>query len=86
MEHERTTYAVTQAHREAIAVSLNELVSALQDRLSRRVTAHMAGVDSAKTITRWANGDGDLPPICSPTIMRVRLLLDVPPGLVHPKG
>lgn len=54
---ERTSHAVTQAHKEAISVPVNELVSALQARLSRRITAYIAGVDNAKTITRWASGE-----------------------------
>jgi hypothetical protein len=57
MEPERTSYAVAQAHKEAVSTPLNELVSALQARLSRRITAYIAGVDSVKTVTRWASGE-----------------------------
>lgn len=56
-EQERSSYAVTQAHKEAVSVPLNELTSALQARLSRRITAYIAGVDNAKTVTRWASGE-----------------------------
>ena len=56
-EQERTSYAVTQAHKEAISTPLNELVSALQAWLSRRITAYIAGVDNAKSVTRWASGE-----------------------------
>lgn len=57
MEHERTSHAISQAHKEAVSTPLNELVSALQARLSRRITAYIAGVDSVKTVTRWASGE-----------------------------
>ena len=57
MQGERTSYAITQAHKEAVSVPLNELVSALQARLSRRITAYIAGVDNAKTVSRWASGE-----------------------------
>lgn len=57
VEQERTSYAVVQAHKEAVSTPLNELVSVLQHRLSRRVTAYIAGVDNAKTVTRWASGE-----------------------------
>lgn len=57
MEHERISHAISQAHKEAVSTPLNELVSALQARLSRRITAYIAGVDSVKTVTRWASGE-----------------------------
>jgi hypothetical protein len=57
MERERTSHAVLQAHKEAVSTPLNELVKALQDRLSRRITAYIAGVDNVKTVTRWASGE-----------------------------
>lgn len=57
MEQDRTSYAVVRAHKEAVSTPLNELVSALQARLSRRITAYIAGVDSVKTVTRWASGE-----------------------------
>jgi len=57
MELEGVNLAVTQAHRESIAIPLGDLVSALQEKFSRRLTAYMAGVDNAKTVTRWASGE-----------------------------
>jgi hypothetical protein len=56
-DSERTSYDVTRAHKQAVSTPLNELVSALQARLSRRITAYIAGVDNAKTVTRWASGE-----------------------------
>lgn len=52
-----TSSAIILAHREAISTPLNEMVSALQDRLSRRITAYIAGVDNVKAVTRWASGE-----------------------------
>lgn len=46
-----------QAHRRAVDASIPELVGLLQDLLSRRVTAYIAGVRDPKTVTRWANGE-----------------------------
>lgn len=46
-----------QAHRKAVDASVQELVSSLQDLLSRRVTAYIAKVRDARTVTRWANGE-----------------------------
>lgn len=45
-----------QAHRRAVDASVDSLAGFLQTLLSRRVTAYIAGVRDAKTITRWANG------------------------------
>jgi len=56
-ESDWASQTITQAHKEAVSAPLNELVSALQDRLSRRVTAYIAGVDSVKTVNRWASGE-----------------------------
>jgi hypothetical protein len=46
-----------QAHRRAVDAPINELVAFLQDLLSRRVTAYIAKVRDAKTVTRWASGE-----------------------------
>jgi hypothetical protein len=46
-----------QAHRQAIRASIQEAASALQELLSRRVTAYIVGVTDGKTVTRWAKGD-----------------------------
>jgi len=49
--------AVQQAHRHATLAPVSEVVSLLQEILSRRLTAYIAGVNSGKTVTRWANGE-----------------------------
>jgi hypothetical protein len=54
---DQLSQAITQAHKEAIATPLNEMASALQERLSRRLTAYIAGVDNGKTVSRWASGE-----------------------------
>lgn len=46
-----------QIHREALQTSLAAIGSALQELLSRRLTAYIAGVKDGKTITRWAKGE-----------------------------
>jgi hypothetical protein len=46
-----------QIHRQAVAASVSELARFLQELLTRRLTAYVAGVQDAKTVTRWANGD-----------------------------
>lgn len=46
-----------QIHREATAAPVSEIVGVLQELLSRRLTAFIAGVGDGKTITRWANGE-----------------------------
>jgi hypothetical protein len=48
---------ILDAHRQAVSTPLPEMVLSLQEHLSRRVTAYIAGVTSGKTVTRWANGD-----------------------------
>lgn len=55
--YDQMSQAITQAHKEAISTPLNELASALQERLSRRLTAYIAGVDNGKTVSRWASGE-----------------------------
>ncbi len=54
---ERTSHDIMQAHKQAVSTPLNEMVSALQARLSRRITAYIAGVDNGKTVSRWASGE-----------------------------
>lgn len=46
-----------QLHQEAIRVSVQEAATLLQDTLTRRVTAYVAGVADGKTVTRWVTGD-----------------------------
>jgi hypothetical protein len=49
--------ALHQAHREASTASIQEVSRLLQEVLSRRLTAYIAGVRDAKTVTRWATGE-----------------------------
>ena len=46
-----------QAHREATTASVREIATLLHKVLSRRLTAYIAGVRDAKTVTRWVNGE-----------------------------
>lgn len=46
-----------QAHRSASSASIQEVARLLQEVLSRRLTAYIAGVRDAKTVTRWAAGE-----------------------------
>lgn len=46
-----------QAHRRATAAPVNEVAGVLQEILSRRLTAYIAGVGDGKTVSRWANGE-----------------------------
>src|SRR5262245_5367719 len=52
--------ATERAHRAAVTATVSELATTLQDVLSRRVTAYLAGVQDGKTVTRWANGDSPI--------------------------
>jgi hypothetical protein len=52
-----TASLVEHAHRQAVTASLKEVASRLQELLTRRLTAYIAGVDSVKTITRWTTGE-----------------------------
>lgn len=49
--------ALVQAHRNASSASIQEVSRLLQEVLSRRLTAYIAGVRDAKTVTRWATGE-----------------------------
>lgn len=46
-----------QLHRQATVAPVSEVASLLQDVLSRRLTAFIAGVTDGKTVTRWATGE-----------------------------
>lgn len=46
-----------QIHREATAAPVSEVAAVLQQLLSRRLTAFIAGVGDGKTISRWASGE-----------------------------
>lgn len=46
-----------QAHRLATRVTMSEAARLLQELLSRRLTAYIAGVKDGKTVTRWVQGE-----------------------------
>jgi hypothetical protein len=46
-----------QIHRQATIAPVSEVAGMLQELLSRRLTAFIAGVSDGKTVTRWANGE-----------------------------
>lgn len=46
-----------RVHREATAAPVSEIAGVLQELLSRRLTAYIAGVGDGKTVSRWANGE-----------------------------
>lgn len=52
-----TATLVTQAHRQATTAPVQEIAGRLQELLSRRLTAYVAGVDNGRTVARWASGE-----------------------------
>lgn len=48
---------IERAHRQSVHASVAEVAGYLQDLLSRRLVAYIAGVKDAKTVTRWASGE-----------------------------
>jgi hypothetical protein len=48
---------VEQAHHQAVDARLQDVAEYLQDLLSRRLVAYIAGVKDVKTVSRWANGE-----------------------------
>lgn len=46
-----------RAHRQSVRASVAEVAGYLQELLSRRLTAYIAGVKDARTVTRWASGE-----------------------------
>jgi len=52
-----TDLLLRQVHRQAVAAPVSEVAGFLQELLSRRLTAYIAGVGDGKTVTRWANGE-----------------------------
>lgn len=48
---------VTHVHRQAVSAPLSEVARLLQEVLSRRLTAYIAGVKDGKTVSRWANAE-----------------------------
>jgi len=53
----KTETHAQQIHRQATTASISEIARFLQEVLSRRLTAYIAGVQDGKTVTRWANGE-----------------------------
>jgi hypothetical protein len=52
-----TDLLVRNIHRQATAAPVSEIAGVLQELLSRRLTAYIAGVSDGKTVGRWASGD-----------------------------
>jgi hypothetical protein len=52
-----TAQPMTQAYRQSLDASVREVSARLQELLTRRLTAYIAGVDAGKTVARWANGE-----------------------------
>jgi hypothetical protein len=46
-----------EAHRQAVTAPVREVAGVLQNLLSRRLTAYIAGVEDGKTVSRWASGE-----------------------------
>jgi hypothetical protein len=57
MERPATQVLNEQVHRQATLAPVSEVVGLLQELLSRRLTAFIAGVNDGKTVTRWASGE-----------------------------
>lgn len=57
MVYSATRPLADELHRQATTASISEIAQHLQELLSRRLVAYMAGVQDGKTVTRWANGD-----------------------------
>ena len=49
--------SLATAHATAVRAPLADLSETLEALLSRRVTAYIAGVKDAKTVSRWSSGD-----------------------------
>ena len=57
MQEISTESLATRVHRQATVAPLTEIATLLQEVLSRRLTAYLAGVQDGKTVTRWASGE-----------------------------
>src|SRR4051794_2381530 len=53
----RQEAVIEQAHRQAIASTVEEIAQCLDRLLSRRLTAYVTNVKDDKTVARWAHGD-----------------------------
>ena len=54
---ERLIQASERAHRQAVATTVPEIASRLQEILTRRLTAYIVNVKDEKSVARWARGD-----------------------------
>jgi hypothetical protein len=52
-----TALVERKVHRQATAAPVSEIAGTLQELLSRRLTAFIAGVGDGKTVSRWASGE-----------------------------
>ena len=52
-----TATIISQTHRQAMTAPVQEIAGRLQELLSRRLTAYVAGVDNGRTVARWATGE-----------------------------
>ncbi|MEJ7654162.1 MAG: XRE family transcriptional regulator [Chloroflexia bacterium] len=52
-----TARILDHAYRQSVEASVQDVTKLLQGRLSRKLTAYIAGVKDAKSVTRWANGE-----------------------------
>lgn len=57
MQDITTPTLAQQIHRQATTASISDIARLLQEVLSRRMTAYVAGVHDGKTVTRWATGE-----------------------------
>lgn len=57
MTAQNVSTALQQVHRQAISAPISEVAGQLQELLSRRLTAVIAGVKEGKTVSRWASGE-----------------------------
>ena len=72
---------IEQAHRQAVRAPVPDVASYLQDLLSRRLVAYLAGVKDAKTVSRWANGE--VKEVRQESEERLRLAYEIAQLLVH---
>lgn len=45
------------AHRETVEADVADITRYLEDTLGPKLVAHLAGVENARTVARWANGE-----------------------------
>lgn len=86
MKQAATAQTTPQAiHYQAVRAPLRDVAGLLQDVLSRRVTAHIAGVGDGKTVTRWASGA--ITEVRDPVVeQRLRAAYEVTLLLLHTEG